>query len=485
MAAVVADERPGGTVPGERHAAQRAVEGRAAAGALQVDREAAAVQEDERLPAGGEVRLERAAELLGDQARALAVVGPGAQVDDLHRGQRLRGRPLGQREQTVPAVERGLVALGRRGGGGEHGHRTGEAGAHDGQVARIVAQPLLLLVGRVVLLVDHHEPQPPGRREDRRARADDDPRVAGEDAPPLAPAFARPEPAVKDRHLAPETAAHPLDQLVGERDLRHEQDDLAAGGEGRRGGGEEDLGLAAAGDAVQEEGGVPPACHRLRDRVGGRALRRREGGAGRVLGRRRRGACAHDGLGEPGGHQRPERRGADAGRARGRGGELRVRGRGEYVVGARAGGRAAGERRLLLGGEAAGEPERTLLARSWDGSRHDGRDHLGERDEIVSRGPAAELEQIGRQERVRIEHVDDAAQLAGRQGVGEGRNHPGARLAAERHAHAHARPDALPQRLGNAVGEEVVPGDGRQRGDGDQAMHAVRVCHDFVSSDRK
>src|SRR5439155_19288558 len=71
VAAVVADERPGRAVPGEGHAAQRAVEGGAAAGALQVDREAAAVQEDERLPAGGEVRLERAAELLGDQARAL------------------------------------------------------------------------------------------------------------------------------------------------------------------------------------------------------------------------------------------------------------------------------------------------------------------------------------------------------------------------------------------------------------------------------
>src|SRR2546429_7707977 len=111
----------------------------------------------------------------------------------------------------------------------------------------IVAQPLLLLVGRVVLLVHHHETQPPGRCEDRRARADDDPRLAREDAPPLAPAFARPEPAVQDRHLAPEAAAHALDQLVRERDLRHEQHDLAAGGESRFGGGEEDLGLAAAG----------------------------------------------------------------------------------------------------------------------------------------------------------------------------------------------------------------------------------------------
>ena len=262
MMAVMAHQRARRPMPGERHAAVRAGRRHAARRALEVGGEAAAVEEDERLLAAGEVRGERRTELVGQQPRRSP-----AQTHELDRRQRVGGRPVGQLEEHVAAVTGGLVALGRRRRRGQHHHGAGQAGAHDAHVARVVAQPVLLLVGRVVLLVDDHEAEARQRREDGRARPDHQPRAAVADPPPLVPAFARPEPAVQDGQRVAEAGAHAVHELMRERDLRHEQQHVAPGREGVLGGGEEDLGFPASRDAVQEEGRRVPGRDRRGDGV--------------------------------------------------------------------------------------------------------------------------------------------------------------------------------------------------------------------------
>src|SRR5581483_5318409 len=202
----------------------------------------------------------------------------------------MRGRSLGQREQGVAAVERRLVALRRRRRRGEDDDRSAEPRANHGEVPRVVPETLLLLVSRLVLLVDDYEPERAHRREDGRARADDDARLAPDDARPLRPALAWTEAAVEDRCAVAEATPHALDELVSERDLRDEHDDVALGGERGLGSGEEHLGLPAPGDAVEEEGPRLAGRHGGRDRVGRRALR---GGERRPRRWRRRLRVAH------------------------------------------------------------------------------------------------------------------------------------------------------------------------------------------------
>jgi hypothetical protein len=55
-----------------------------------------------------------------------------------------------------------------------------------------------------VLLVDHDQPEPLDRREDRRARPDRDPRLARAQPPPLVVALALAERGVQQRDRVPE-----------------------------------------------------------------------------------------------------------------------------------------------------------------------------------------------------------------------------------------------------------------------------------------
>ena len=103
-----------------------------------------------------------------------------------------------------------------------------------------------------MLLVDDDEPEPGDRREDRRARPDRDPRLAGAQAPPLVVALALAERGVQQRDGVAEARLEAPDGLRGQRDLRHEHDHALAALERPRGGAQVDLGLARAGDAVQQ-----------------------------------------------------------------------------------------------------------------------------------------------------------------------------------------------------------------------------------------
>ena len=107
-------------------------------------------------------------------------------------------------DARVLALRGVLPALERRRGRAEHDHRAGELGAHHGDVARVVARRFFLLVALVVLLVDEDQAEIGRGREDRRARADDDGRIAATDAPPLLAALFGRERGVQQRDALPE-----------------------------------------------------------------------------------------------------------------------------------------------------------------------------------------------------------------------------------------------------------------------------------------
>ena len=127
-----------------------------------------------------------------------------------------------------------------------------------------------------MLLVDDDQPDVGHRREDRRARADADPRLAARAAAPTRRGARPGESArVQDGDRVAEALDEARDDLRRQRDLGHEHDDAAAGRERRRRGLQVDLGLPRAGDAVQEQ------PRRRAPRPGSRRARR----AGRPSGR--------------------------------------------------------------------------------------------------------------------------------------------------------------------------------------------------------
>ncbi len=104
-----------------------------------------------------------------------------------------------------------------------------------------------------MLLVDDDQAEAGDRREDRRARPDADPRLAVAQPVPLVAALAGSEARVQDRDRVAEARDEARDRLRRHPDLGHSDDHPAAALQRRLGGGEVDLGLARAGDPVQEQ----------------------------------------------------------------------------------------------------------------------------------------------------------------------------------------------------------------------------------------
>ena len=201
-------------------------------------RPAAAVEQHDRL-----ARARERAARLGVQR-----VAGAAHVEHAHGRQRARVdavRAACRCGERVP----GLRA--RRGGADEQ-PGAGAARALGGDGAGVVARVALVLVGGVVLLVDDDQPEVGDRREDRRARADRDPRLAGAQPPPLVVALALAERGVQQRDGVAEAGLEAPDGLRRQRDLGHEHDHALPALERRGGGAQVDLGLARAGDAVQQ-----------------------------------------------------------------------------------------------------------------------------------------------------------------------------------------------------------------------------------------
>jgi hypothetical protein len=215
-------------------------------------------------------------------------------VDHAHAPACLGHGALGQLQQAVaagPGVMKGLQR-GRR--GAEHDRDVALLRAPDRHVARRVAQAFLLLEGGIVLFVDHDQAQPRQRHEDREAGAEHDvgtPGLGIEEA-------ARP---CRIGHAA--VGAHDVGagkargdaafELRREGDFRHQHQRLAAAGQYFGDGAQIDLGLAAAGHAMQQEG---LELARRGERRHRRLLRRQQSGQRGNFQADVSGACALEGI---------------------------------------------------------------------------------------------------------------------------------------------------------------------------------------------
>ena len=249
VAAVVAAQLLFAAVPGHQAVAARAFVLPAAVPAQNHRGEAAPVEEHQRLLAarqGVADRLEG-----GGQQRPVRGGVAGVEQFD---GRRARVAGAAHQAQPVVAAGAGQVqGLQRRGGAAVHHRHRQLLGAPGGQVAGVVAETVLLFQRSVVGFVDDDQAGVGERREHRRAGADNNARPAVPGGHPGVQALAVGEAGVQHRHRHREALAEAAQGLGRQADLRHQHQHLFAGGQHRRHGLQVDLGLAAAGDAVEQE----------------------------------------------------------------------------------------------------------------------------------------------------------------------------------------------------------------------------------------
>ena len=252
MAAMVAGEPAGEAVLDHPGGAIRALEAVAAMAAEGERRIAAAVEEQQALLARLEILRQRLDQ--GRRQPAAARRRVLKHVDRRHVGQARAAIAVGQLQLPVGA-DLGLVAaLDRRRGRGEDDRHLLQLGAHHRDVAGVILHAFLLLEARLVRLVDDDQAELRIGQEQRRAGADRDPRLAAGDRPPGAAALRLPEARMPGDRLAAEAGGEALQERLGERDLGEQDERLAALAERLGDRLEIDLGLARAGDAVEQPG---------------------------------------------------------------------------------------------------------------------------------------------------------------------------------------------------------------------------------------
>src|SRR5205823_11381091 len=159
VAAEVTPQRGAGcAVENERHRAVRAPQGGSARAAEQAPRMSPLVEEEDGLLAARRGVAERLRKRGGEQGRIASPLQGGLAIDDCDRRERAAVDALWQPQGAQPALFGAPQSLQRWGRAAQHGDRAGVAGADERQVAGVVAQPVFLLVGGLVLLVDDDDP---------------------------------------------------------------------------------------------------------------------------------------------------------------------------------------------------------------------------------------------------------------------------------------------------------------------------------------
>jgi hypothetical protein len=158
------------------------------------------------------------------------------------------------RTQVAIAAQAGVAQrLQRRRRGAEQHRAADDLRAAHGQVAGGVAKAVLLLQRQVVLLVDDDQAEVGQRREDRRAGAQHQPRATARGLLPGEFALALAERRVQHGHGCVDATGKALAQLRRQADLRHQHQHLLSKAQRVVDQAQVDLGLAAAGDAVEQE----------------------------------------------------------------------------------------------------------------------------------------------------------------------------------------------------------------------------------------
>ncbi len=249
VAAVVAAQLVLAAVPGHQAVAARAFVLPAAVAAQNHRREAAPVEEHQGLLAASQGVGDR----LQGGGQQRPVRGGVAGVQQFNGRRAGAAGPLAQAQPVVAAIAGQLQGLQGRGGAAVHHRHAQLLGAPTGQVAGVIAEAVLLLQGGVMGFIDDDQAGPCQGREHRRAGADQDARVAFPGGHPGVQALAVGEAGVQYRHRHREALAEAAQGLRREADFRHQHQYLLAGGQHRRHGLQVDLGLAAAGDAVEQK----------------------------------------------------------------------------------------------------------------------------------------------------------------------------------------------------------------------------------------
>ena len=170
------------------------------------------------------------------------------------------------RDHLVTAAPRVGVRLRRRRRRAEHHRASAEPPERHREIARVIADALFLLVGRVVLLIDDDQAGVVQRCEDRRARTDHHAR-SRRSARPSSPSSARRRSARYGASPAsvPKRCAKRPHDLIGQRDFRHQHDHASLGRQRLGGEPQVDLGLAASRHAPQQKSLEAPLADRRRD----------------------------------------------------------------------------------------------------------------------------------------------------------------------------------------------------------------------------
>ena len=184
---MMAQEASGKAVLDQPGGAARALEAMAAGAAQSQGRVTAAIEEQKRLLAGLEGRGELAHQRRRQEMPALDALA--AQIDEPHDGKLGRRVAARQRDALVAAARDIDHCFERRGGRDQDDRDVGQRGAQHRHIAGLVDDPVLLLVGGIVLLVDDDQPEFGEGQEQRRTGADDHARPAGGDGPPGVPAL--------------------------------------------------------------------------------------------------------------------------------------------------------------------------------------------------------------------------------------------------------------------------------------------------------
>ena len=166
--------------------------------------------------------------------------------------QMLAAETLRQMQPGVAPAPRIDLGLDRGRGGSKHDRNSGNVAAHHRHVAGMVVHAVLLLVGRIVLLIDHDQAEIRVGQEQRRARADDHAHLPGRDRLPGAGAPARRKLRMPLGRPHAKARREPVQHLRGQRDLGHQHERLPAAPHGFGHRLEIDLRLAGAGDAIDQ-----------------------------------------------------------------------------------------------------------------------------------------------------------------------------------------------------------------------------------------
>ena len=277
--AVVADQRVAVFVAGQRDIAVLAGFGCAAARAGDDGGEATPIDKQNCLFAARNGGVE----LLQQQPREMHELFDFApflfDVDDVDLRQRLAAGTFAQDQQIELLFARGMKRFEAGRGRSENDERLSDAAEFKRGVAGVITRSAFLFERAIVFFIDNDSSQSRQRCEECRARTDDDIDFTSACRAPRFGAVAVGDVAVEDGDsFDSQTLFEAFGGLWRQRDFRNEHDGLLAGGEDAFEEAQIDFGLAAAGDAMEQEAAVFIFFERGKEHFDGAVLRGVENG---------------------------------------------------------------------------------------------------------------------------------------------------------------------------------------------------------------